>query len=312
MARYLVTGSTIVNDMLYPDGRRVNGFLGGSIYTVNGILPYTDDVLYISVAGPDFDLLYGDYFRRNGLSADGVDLRLPKTLYNIVEYSVTGQWHEYSVYGREFEEQLGDNWEVRSEQVVKHGGSGVKGIYFESELGEKVWKGLDAMREACPEAVFMWEVFTSDAELPEKRDDALKLIMKMDMFSINLPEAKSLFGVDSEEEAIDSIIATGKPCFFRVGTKGSYMIQNGRAWFAPSVDADTSVDATGCGNCSTGASLYGYCEGFHPLKTAVYANVAAGVNARQYGPFPHYSCDIKEGMKETADKMFKKLFCEAD
>ena len=37
MAKYLVTGSTIVNDMLYADGSKKTGFLGGTLYTVNGI-----------------------------------------------------------------------------------------------------------------------------------------------------------------------------------------------------------------------------------------------------------------------------------
>ena len=88
------------------------------------------------------------------------------------------------------------------------------------------------------------------------------------------------------------------------------MIQDGKAWFAPSVESESSVDSTGCGNCSTGASLYGYCEGFHPLKTACYANVAAGVNARQYGPFPEYTPEIKAQMKEEAEKLFQKLMEE--
>ncbi len=312
MAKYLVTGSTIVNDMLYPDGRRVNGFLGGTLYTVNGILPYTGDLLFLSVAGPDFDGLYGDYFRRNGLRTDGVELSLPKTMYTLVEYSETGQWWEHSVYGREFEERIGTSWQIRADQVIRAGGDDVKGIYFESAADEEVWKDLDRIREACPNASVMWEVCTADAEVPERREKALELIRRTDLFSINRPEAMALFGASSEEEALEKLIAFGKPCFFRVGAKGSYMVQDGGAWFAPSVESGTSVDATGCGNCSTGASMYGFCEGFHPLKTAVCANVAAGVNARQYGPFPHYSEEVKEWMRRTAEEMYERLSREAE
>lgn len=310
MARYLITGSVIVNDMKYPDGSIVRGFLGGSIYTVNGILPFTDDLLFLSAAGPDFDAIFGDYFRRNGLSAEGIELRFPKTHYTTVEYAPSGEWHEYSIYGEEFEKKYGPYPLARSEYVVEHGGEDVRGIYFESGIREEVWKGLDDMRRACPNAAIMAEIATSDTADPSLRQDVLDFIKKIDIYSINRPEAMNLFGTKDEEGSIEAIIALGKPCFFRLGKKGSCMIQDGKAWFAPSLESETSVDSTGCGNCSTGASLYGFVEGFHPLKTACYANVAAGVNARQYGPFPEYTAEVKAWMKDTAEEMFSKLMEE--
>ena len=307
MAGYLITGSVIVNDMRYPDGSTVRGFLGGSIYTVNGILPYTDDLLFLSAAGPDFDSLYGDYFRRNGLSAEGIEICIPKTHYTLVEYAPSGEWQEHSIYGEEFERLYGTYPLAKAEYVIRHGGEDVKGIYFESGADEEVWKDLEKMREACPNAVFMAEIATSETKDPASREKVLDLIDRIDMYSVNRPEAMALFGTDSEEESIAAIIDLGKPCFFRLGRKGSCMIQDGKAWFAPSVESDSSVDSTGCGNCSTGASLYGFCEGFHPLKTACYANVAAGVNARQYGPFPEYTPEVKAWMKKEAEALFERL-----
>ena len=306
MARYLITGSVIVNDMRYPDGSEVKGFLGGSIYTVNGILPYTEDLLFLSAAGPDFDLIFGDYFRRNGLSQEGIDICFPKTHYTVLQYSQNGEWFEKSIYGEEFEKLYGPYPLAKSEYVIKHGGEDVKGIYFESRVQEEVWKDLDAMRRACPNAAFMAEIGTVDTKTPELKDKIFDLISKIDIYSLNRTEAMDLFKTGNEEESIEAIIKLGKPCFFRMGKKGSCMIQDGKAWFAPSMESTTSVDSTGCGNCSTGASLYGYCEGFHPLKTACYANVAAGVNARQYGPFPEYTPEIKAWMKEQAEELFKK------
>ena len=306
MARYLITGSVIVNDILYPDGSLVKNFLGGSIYTVNGILPYTDDLLFLSAAGPDFDALYGDYFRKNGLSAEGIEISFPRTHHTLVEYAQSGEWEEHSIYGEEFEKLYGTYPLAKSEYVIGHGGEDVKGIYFESGAGEEVWKGLSKMREACPNAIFMAEIATSETRDPESRKKVMELIEKIDMYSINRPEAMALFRTDSEEESIEEIIRLGKPCFFRLGRKGSCMIQDGKAWFAPSVESAGSVDSTGCGNCSTGASLYGYCEGLHPLKTACYANVAAGVNARQYGPFPEYTPEIKAWMKKEAEDLYER------
>lgn len=305
--RYLAAGCAIVNDMLYADGSRVTGFLGGTIYTVNGVKPYCDDVLYIAAAGPDFDDLYGGYMRKNGLDMSGIECVLERTQYTTVEYSETGQWHEYSVYGEAAEAEAREKAGVRAEYIVKHSSEDTRGIYIEAGVFEPVWQGLADMRRAAPNGRIMCEVLSSDAYAPERADALLRLIESCDIYSINLPESKSLFGTGSEEESVKRIIELGKPCFFRVGVKGSYMIQDGRAWFAPSVGSEESVDPTGCGNCSTGAAMYGWCEGLHPLMTAVRANLASGLNAAQYGPYPLFTRELRQKLLADADAMFNKL-----
>lgn len=305
MADYLVTGSTILNDIVYADGTKKCGFLGGTLYAVNGIKTYTDSVLFISPAGPDFDSYYGDYFRANGLSAEGMELILPKTQYNVVEYNAGGQWWEHSVYGEAYVDEVGTDPLVKTEYVVKHSSEDTKGIYFESTCGEDVWDGLCEIRKAARNAVILAELSSVDIEDHKLHGKVFGLIEKVDMYSVNLPESMELFGTSSGEESIKRIIEIGKPCFFRVGNKGSYMIEDGRAWFAPMVGA--SVDSTGCGNCSTGAALYGYCEKKHPLMTAVMANHAAGLNAAQVGPYPLYTKEVREETVRSSEKMFAEL-----
>ncbi|MBQ8995316.1 MAG: hypothetical protein IJ091_05835 [Oscillospiraceae bacterium] len=306
MARYLIAGGIIVNDMEYPDGRKVTGFLGGALYTVNGVLPYTEDLLFLSEAGPDFDDFYGDYFRLNHISPNGIANVFPKTCYTLVKYEESGEWSESSIYGPEHHAKYGFPV-VRAKYILENGGPDVRGIYVEASATEPMWDQLDEIRERCPNAKIMVELVTEDAHDLSIRDSVMDLLNnKVDIYSLNLPESMALFGTSSEDESIQAIIRLGKPCFFRVGKKGSYMIQDGKAWFAPSVESDTSVDPTGCGNCSTGAAMYGFCEGCHPLLTAYLANVAAGVNARQYGPFPHYTEEIKKWMRETAEKLYER------
>lgn len=304
---YLATGSTILNDIVYADGTKKCGFLGGTLYAVNGIKTYTDSVLFISPAGPDFDSFYGDYFRANGLSAEGMELILPKTQYNVVEYNEAGQWWEHSVYGDAYVNEVGTMPLVKTEYVVKHSTEDTKGIYFESTCEEDVWDGLPEIRKAAPNAVIQAELSSVDIENHTLHKKVFDLIEKVDMFSVNLPESMELFQTSSEEESIQRILEIGKPCFFRVGKKGSYMIEDGKAWFAPMVGG--SVDSTGCGNCSTGASLYGYCEKKHPLMTAILANHAAGLNASQTGPYPLYTKEIREEMVQASEKMFKENLC---
>lgn len=303
--KYLVTGCTRLNDMHYPDGRCVEEFLGGALYTLNGIKPYTDEVLFVTTAGPDFDTYYGNYFRRNALSTQGVQFVLPKTEYTILEYSPDGQWFEYSRYGETYEKEWAATALIKAEFVIQNASSVTKGIYFESGVRESVWEDMDKIRLSAPSAKIMWELPTTDINRGDCDDEILQTIKKCDIYSLNLPESTKFFNTISEQDSIQAIRELGIPCFFRVGEKGAYMILNGEVWFSPAIDVDQSMDATGCGNCSTGTALYGYCEGFHPLKTVILANLAAALNARQFGPYPHFTPKLREQLFARAEKIFQ-------
>jgi sugar/nucleoside kinase (ribokinase family) len=308
--KYLVTGCTRLNDMNYPNDRKVEGFLGGAIYTVNGIKPYTDNVLFITTAGPDFEDYYGEYFTRNGLSREGIQFILPKTEYTILEYDTEGRWYEYSKYGPEYEKRWGPVGLITAEFVTKYADEDTRGIYFESSVKESVWQDLDKIRAAAPNALILWELPTKDCTNPEVRDEVRALINKIDIYSINLPESFNFFGTNTEAESIEAIKLLGKPCFFRVGEKGAYMIMDGKAWFAPAIDTETSVDATGCGNCSTGTIMYAFDEGVHPLKMVILANLAASLNAQQFGPYPHFTAELRKNLFQRADDIFNSLYEE--
>jgi sugar/nucleoside kinase (ribokinase family) len=293
--------------MNYADGSKAEGFLGGTIYTVNGIKPFCDEVLFITTAGPDFDLFFGDYFRKNTLSTDGVQFVLPKTQYNILDYDADGRWWEYSKYGKDFEKEWGPIALIQASHVTNYANEQTRGIYFESGVQEPVWEKFADIRKASPNAKIMWEIPTYDIDNPDVKNDVKELIEKCDIYSLNLPESLTYFGTNSEEESIEAIIALGKPCFFRVGTKGAYMIQDNETWFAPSIGVDESVDATGCGNCSTGTAMYGFCEDLHPLRTVILANLAASINALQFGPYPLYNKELRADLLKKADAEYKRL-----
>ena len=127
------------------------------------------------------------------------------------------------------------------------------------------------------------------------------------MYSINYPEARSLFHVETEEEAVQKIKELKVPCFFRVGSKGSYMIAEGKAEFAASLTVGQIVDPTGCGNCSTAAAMYGWCEGNSLYQTAVMANISAAYNLLQYGPHPAITKEVQGQAKALLkEKMQQK------
>ncbi len=228
----------------------------------------------------------------------------PKRPYNILDYHGDGRWWEYSKFGQEFEKEWGPKALIQASYILQHANEHTKGIYFESASREPVWKNLDEIRKVAPNAKIMWEIPTPDIDTPETKNSITDLIDKVDIYSINLPESKTYFGTTNEEELIEAIKKVGKPCFFRVGEKGAYLIDNGNAWFAPSIGVDQSVDATGCGNCSTGTALYGFCEGLHPLKTVILANLAASLNAMQFGPYPLFTPELRAELFEKAEAEF--------
>ena len=56
--------------------------------------------------------------------------------------------------------------------------------------------------------------------------------------------------------------------------------------FLGGIGVESSVGETGCGNCSTAASLIGLAEGLSDMETLAMANISACYNAKQYGPWP--------------------------
>ncbi len=304
---YLIRGCTHINDLIDATGHTTTAQLGGTIYTVNGIKTYCDDLVFVTTAGPDFGDFFGAYYAANQLSTAGVYQVLPRTQYNLLAYQADGRWREYSKYGADFATQWGATALIQAAHLLPFANPQTRGIYLESGVTEPIWADLGAIRAAAPHAKIMWEVAGWDIDDPALHDAIAACITQVDIYSINLPESMAYFGTTSEAESLAAIVALGKPCLFRVGTKGAYMVQAGQAWFAPSYDLAHSVDPTGCGNCATGAALYGYAEGLHPLHTVVLANLAAALNARQYGPYPLYTVALRAELLHRADTEFIRL-----
>ncbi|NBU65733.1 MAG: hypothetical protein EBS29_14700, partial [Chloroflexia bacterium] len=96
---YLISGCTHINDIIDATGHTTTAQLGGTIYTVNGIKTYCDDLVFVSTAGPDFVDYFGTYYAANQLSTTGIHQVLPRTQYNLLAYQADGRWREYSKYG---------------------------------------------------------------------------------------------------------------------------------------------------------------------------------------------------------------------
>ena len=178
---------------------------------------------------------------------------------------------------------------------------GLKGMY----LANPFLRQSPGMAELRKERGFkvMWE-YTPDLECRTGIRDYLDAC---DIWSLNLPEAKELFGTGEETECIDDIRELGRPCFFRLGTKGAAMVLDGKIFFVPIVRVtDDEKDPTGCGNSSTAAAMWAYFEGYDPLMTTCIANTVAAYNAAQFGPVPLFTEELRKDIFKKAEQVYKE------
>ena len=305
MKSYLVVGSAITNRLIFTDGRVVEDILGGGIYALEGVRLYTDDVTFVASVGEDYDQYYGEFMRINGLGYEGISIRSEHTHYNELVYAPDGQYIEYSIYGEAFSARNWPALAVTPEDIERHL-PGAKGMYcFLKDEGDF----CDRMRALHDKYDFklMWEI-------PPRLDTShcdwfLKTLEFVDIYSLNRPESFALFGVDSEEAAVERIREIGVPCYYRVGQKGAYMIMGGEVHFVPVVHlvpAEEEVDPTGCGNCSTAAAMWAFTEGYDPLMICILANISAAYNVKQYGPLIDMSEEVRAEACALAEQMYRQ------
>lgn len=300
---YVVAAMSIVNDLHYTDGRRVRQVTGGGLFMLGGVLSLTPQVGFVTAAGPDFEQYHGEFFAQNGLSLAGVHRTLPYTHYTTVSYAQDGSWHEESIYGPDYEAQNAENTMIHGAWVAALCGPETKAVYTESGAEELFWRPeeLAAVRAAAPGALLMWEVPHYNTFNPAQKPLIFPALRQADLFSVNLREARELFGAANRQEALRAIRATGKPCFLRLGVEGSCVVMPGqKAVAVPSVGLSRTVDPTGCGNCSTAAAMVGFAQGLSPAMIAAFANVAADYNALQLGPCPELSDALRARIAKEA------------
>lgn len=282
---YIVAGYNMVTDLYYPDGRVIQSSPGGSFYAAAGIKMWRDSLAYVGTAGPDFQEFYGPFFRENAIETH-VEPLLPHTLRYDLVYAADGSWTERCTYGEAYESMAKDVGRLTPAMFAPLCGPDTKGIYLEASLSAKIADHLSELRALLPNGKLMWEVNTEDLFDPARKEAILRRISEVDIYSVNLHEATAFFQKATLAEVIQEIQSLGKPCFLRLGEEGAGLVTRDGAVFAPPVDVAGSVDPTGCGNCSTAASLIGFAEGLPAFDTVMMANISAGYNAKQVGPWP--------------------------
>lgn len=272
------------------DSRGRKNIGGPATFAYAGIRLWTDSVMQSSKVGEDYHELFDPWIEKNSIVADGFEVAVEYSNHTYLVYNHDGTYSaaaDVKRFRSDWRQDFG-YMKTRPEQISHWTrGRNVKGIYVAQNVDRVWWREVRKIKERDGFRI-MWEI-EGPSSHSEYIDSVLNAMENVDVFSINIQEAKNLFKVDTEEQCIAELqkMPVGYT-LFRVGKKGVYSVTPDRAYFLPSAPVDREIDPTGCGNTSTGAALYAYCEGKDPLMTGIIANVAAAQNIRQYGVIPDF------------------------
>ncbi|SCP97250.1 carbohydrate kinase family protein [Anaerobium acetethylicum] len=297
-----VVGSTAVTDELhFPDGKVMNNLAGGAgIYALAGIRLWCDSVEIVTGVGEDYADIYGDWYKKNNLSMNGLRVRAEKTPHNVITYFEDGERDEVPLYGADHYLSV----EARPEDLEGYFETS-KGIYIFKNSNSAFWDRILEMKKRGNARV-MWEI-ASDAATFENKDEVKKIAGQIDVFSINRTEAFSLLKTNDMGEVIEEFKKWNIPLIFlRRGKDGAYMIAGGGVFEALSLKDISVVDATGGGNSSSAAVLYGFCEGRSPLEAGLMGSISAAMCLAQYG----VPAVIDSQMRHHANDLLKKMMEE--
>lgn len=278
--KYVVAGNAVADCITYADGRTTQFLPGGAtLFALTGIQLWTDQVLMCGGFGQDYMQSLGQWLDRNPVNREGFHVCDPKHPLNYLYYRDEGGWEGKAAYGAEHYDRL--SCDPARDGLER---------FLPDAVGVTTFRGEDPAffeqmiaLKAKYNFYFCWEI-KGDFAVREKLDRVLKLLAYVDAFSINQPEAFSLLDVNTDEKAIAAMQAWNLPLvIYRVGKRGIYIIKGKEVLFAPSYQKYPLVDVTGCGNSSTAAAFYAWCEGMDIYDIASYANVTAGHNIRFSG-----------------------------
>lgn len=228
---------------------------------------------------------------------EGFRIKDARSPYTIVEYFPDGERIETPALGLEHFRSL----ETTGEELVPYLDS-AEGMYIFRNLDPDFWTGFlkNKKDSSCK---IMWEI-AADAAQKENLETVRDIAGQLHAFSINMTEAKSLFGTSDREQIIEELRSWGlELIFLRQGAKGAVMITADEVVEVPSQPDVQVVDATGGGNSSTGAVLCGLVEGRSLEICGRMGSISAAMCISQYG-VPE---EITEEMRKEA---WEKAICK--
>lgn len=293
---YIVAGSMVV-DRIIPYGaeekscRRLGG---GAAYALFGTKLWTDDCMVTAYSGKDFRSYYGRWMEENGFSDEGIIKKFPRTNSGDVRYDAYGLYTctdnepEYFNFGDMPDEAL----------LTPLLSKNTKGVHLLTLGDTDNLSRLGALRRQYG---FMLGIEMEPVCRGKPAAEAVSEITRedVDFFSLNYSEVRQLFPqVRDEQDAIELMCSFSCPVFFRMGQRGACMIIEHRPFFSPMVDDFGTVDATGCGNSSTAAAFWAFCEGWEAQEISYVGAITASLNASKMGLPEKYEPWMREKCRQ--------------
>lgn len=276
--KYVIASVAVTDEIKFANGEHLPKIAGGAgIYALCGAKLWDDDVILATGVGADYDGLYGEWYKKNNLSMEGLIVKDEKNPHTVIQYFEDGEREEIPLYGLEHFNKI----EIQPEELEKYFKT-AKGIYIFKNSNEYFWQKIIEYKKNS-ESKVMWEI-ACDATYLDNKQVVKEIASHMDILSINLTESKALLGLEDLEEIIHEFQSWGIDLvFLRRGAKGSIMITPEDYVVVPAEKEAKIVDPTGGGNSSSGAVLCGFCEGQDIKTCAKMGNLSAVMCLSQYG-----------------------------
>lgn len=275
--RYIAMGEVITDDILFADGSRREGQIGGVAYTVAGMRIWSEEVGLCGGIGEDFYGLHRDWFLKNKISLAGTYLAGEKGPRSRIRYFDDGEREESPASGSVPVSLC----TPLARHIPRHWNT-ARGIYLYAGIDADYW---DVMLPFLKKSGLscIWELYSYGIDRREQKryGDIMKQVA---IVSLNRTEGEKLCGRLTPADTVQRLLAMGaNTVLFRMGAQGSLVGGKEGIWHIPAVPVPV-VDVTGGGNASTGGFLVGYCEnGGDYVKAGKYAAVSASFILEQFG-----------------------------
>ena len=273
----LIMSNAIVDDIWFADGIRHAYTLGGAaLYAAVAASMWWDNVAVVSGVGADFEQIAGAVLTAHNLRREGLVTRDAHTIQSTLVYSADGERTETPVYGADHFARL---------QLVPDDIPSVllpaAATYIFRDLWPTFWESYNTVRDDL--GIVMWELQGNAAEAANL-GHIEQLLKQVDVFSLNLTEARRLLGTENRRLITERILDTGvRVVLLRMGGEGA-LISDGRELLYLTPPVSRVVDVTGGGNSFCGGFLAGLCTRSEDIEHAARcAAASAAVSIAQQG-----------------------------
>lgn len=294
---YIVLSTSVVDDLYLADGRHELNVIGGAgTYALAGMKVWSDSVCLVTGVGEDYFGLFGNWYRDNSITMEGLIPKDANTPRNIVRYFEDGERIETPEYGLEHYRKI-----EGTPSDLERFCAGAKGVYVFKNYDKLFWERILSLKERYGFKL-MWEI-ASDAITQGNLLGIREVAAETNVFSINRTEALKMLGETDIDSAVRKLSDWRVPMvYLRAGAEGAYAISGGKTVLVPSVPCEV-IDVTGGGNSSSGGAFVGYCETNDAVAAAIMGNISASLCIAQHG-VPE---KIDNTLKSRAHKFFGEM-----